>query len=57
MGWILQLGAFIACLFAGFALYEKLDELQWCLPVWLMSLWFAWNVWEDYLRELTPWRR
>lgn len=58
MGWVPQLAGMIAMLFFGFAVYEKSgEEIQWAIPCWLIAGWFAWNLWIEYLRDLTPWRR
>ena len=56
MNFLLHLGAMIAMGFLGFKLYEVQEALEWAIPCWLLAMWFGWELFEGWLRELTPWR-
>lgn len=50
-------GAFLSLFFFGFHVYEETEELEWAVPVWLMSAGFGWQTFELIMLPLTPWRR
>lgn len=57
MSLFLYLGAFISLGFLGLKVYDVVGELQWSIPIWLMALFFGWELFDHWMRDYTPWRR